>query len=136
MRFILLVLFAVAENENTTLFATINFCVISLSLFGTTGGVYEKHWQSILEISFILNLGVFSAARLYLSVPNLGLAYVSVTIVVVTFIGIVALHIWKILGKKLAITKAIEKIKLIIEKKTEKKEEAVESTSCRTSSTN
>ena len=77
---------------------------------------------------FILNLGVFSAARLYLSLPNLGLAYVSVMIIVITFIGIVALHIWKILGKKLVMTKAIEKIKLVIEKK-KKKNEAVESTS-------
>ena len=84
--------------------------------------------QTFLSQSFdyILNLGVFSAASLYLSAPNLGLACVSGTIVLITFIGIAALHIWKVLRKKLVITKAIEKVKLIIEKK---KKEAVENTS-------
>ena len=131
MRFVLLILFATLENDNASLLAMINFCVISLSLFGTTGGVYEKHWQNILEMSFILNLGTLAAARLYLSARNSSLAHISVTIAFVTFVGIVLYHIFKRLNKLPKVAETIKKIKnrwkLITKRK--KRNEVEENTS-------
>ena len=93
MRALLLIIFSLAESQDTIFLSITTFCVICLSMYGITGGVYDKHWLNILEISFILNLGVFSAVRLYLLRSNAVLAYISVTVVAATFIGIVVFHV-------------------------------------------
>ena len=130
MRAILLVIFAVAENENTILLAMITFCVVSLSMFGITGGVYDKHWQNILEISFILNLVILSAARLYVTKSNDIIAYLSVTVAFITFLGIVIFHIFEQLKKQRRIKEAFEKLKTkLISKRSKKKATKDEATS-------
>ena len=93
MRALLLIIFSLAESQDTIFLSITTFCVICLSMYGITGGVYNKHWLNILEISFILNLGVFSAVRSYLPRSNAVLAYISVTVVAATFIGIIVFHV-------------------------------------------
>ena len=42
IRAILLAIVALAENEDVVLQSIITFCIVSLGMFGITGGVYEK----------------------------------------------------------------------------------------------
>ena len=130
IRALLLVMSSLAENEDAAvLLAIITFSIVSLTMFGITGGVYTKHWLNILEISFTLNLGVLSAAQLYLSTPNahamakikdMGetiIAYTSVTIAFITFLGIITFHIYERVKKQRKIKEAIHKMKKKLKKK-------------------
>ena len=78
---------------------SINLLVISslsiglASIIGIHGGIYSKRWLDVLEISFILNLGVFSAATYHIQFTGgnqTAAANISLSIVFITFVGIVA----------------------------------------------
>ena len=114
MRATLLVIFALDESKDTSFLSIITFCVVSLSMLGITGGVYRTHWINILEISFILNLGVLSTVRLYLQASNEIVAYISVTVALVTFLGIVVFHIYLRLKKQRKVKQAIDMTKKAI----------------------
>lgn len=61
------------------------------------GSVYRKRGLDLLEHSYFLNLGVVSVATLYTnstSVSQSTAAYISATIAMVTFVGIVIYHIY------------------------------------------
>ena len=77
-------------------------CITSASLGITmvtrmTGQIYKKLWLDVLEASFILNLGVLAAATYHVRLAG-GcqgvLSYLSVSIALVTFIGILLYHIY------------------------------------------
>ena len=62
------------------------------------GRVYEKHYNDLLESSFILNLCIFSVATFYIKEEGSGSQYilsgVSVGLAFVTFIGIITFHLY------------------------------------------
>ena len=72
---------------------------ISLALLAIHRRVYEHKWKDLLEISFILNLGIFSVATFYLKEESeddksqLILSSISVGIAFITFIGILLFHV-------------------------------------------
>ena len=112
MRCMLLLIFTTVENHQEVLLAIVIFCILSLGMFGITGGVYESRWLNILEISFVLNLGLLSAARFYAPVSeDVASAYISVSVAFVTFVGIVVFHFYKLLKRKPKVKKAIENLK-------------------------
>ncbi len=118
-RAILLIFFAFGENRHLNLLLIITTCVIVISIFVVTGGIYDKSWIDKLEVSFFVNLGVLTSTTLYaLSISQTLLreiaTYVSITIALLTFIGIVILHVfWRL--KKLKIVN--KKVDFVIEKK-------------------
>ena len=77
--------------------------------------VYEKHYNDILESSFILNLCIFSIATLFVTEEGSGsqfvLSSISVGIAFVTFVGILLFHIYLQLDK----TVIMEKVKTHIQ---------------------
>ena len=77
-------------------------CITTASLGITivtrmTGQIYKKLWLEVLEASFILNLGILSAATYHVSLARgsqEALSYLSVSIALVTFLGITLYHIY------------------------------------------
>ena len=78
------------------------FCA-SLASLGVTivtrmaGQIYKKLWLDVLEASFILNLGILAAATYHVSLAGESqgaLSYLSVSIALVTFLGIILYHIY------------------------------------------
>ena len=77
-----------------------------------TGSCYEKWYLSLLENSFIFNLGVLALGTLYIGVDGgkqAVLAYISVGVVFVQFIAIVLFH-------------AIQKVKTLVQRLAPNKE--------------
>ena len=77
-----------------------------------TGSCYEKWYLSLLENSFIFNLGVLALGTLYIGVDGgkqAVLAYISVGVVFVQFIGIVLFH-------------AVQKVKTLVQRRVPNKE--------------
>ncbi len=103
MRVVLLTVFATAESIHISLLAIIISCLISLSMFRATGGIYKKKWIDILEMSFILNLGILATCTWYFTIVwnqsynNRVAAYTSISIAIITSIIIVSIHIfWRL----------------------------------------
>ena len=73
---------------------TCTFCLFAyLSLIG---GVYKLWWVNLVETTFILNLGLLSAAGLYKVAANLAImpiTYTSTGITFISFIAIISYHI-------------------------------------------
>ena len=122
MRAMVIAILAGVERESVVLLAVITFCIVSLSMFGMTGGVYNKRWLNIVEISFILNLVILSVARLYITERNAVIAYISVTAAFIAFLGIVAFHTYERLKKQPKVKKILEKVKCKLRRKKPKKE--------------
>ena len=91
---------------------SVNLLVISSTAFGilvwfTLSGMVYKSWKlNALELSFILNLGVLSAATYHVKLSGgsqAAVAYTSLGITFVMFVGIVIYHIYmKIKSKVLS----------------------------------
>ena len=86
---------------NTIGSGSVNLLAISsvaTTLAITKGQVYEKHYNDVLESSFILNLCIFSVATFYVREEGSGgqyiLSSVSVGAAFVTFVGIVSFHVY------------------------------------------
>ena len=100
LRFILLLVFALNFQENSS----INLLAI---LVGTgmlhlwawiSGGVYRNWWLDALEGSFALNLTILAAATYHVTLSGgnqLAVGYTSVSIALITSIGILAYHIFQ-----------------------------------------
>ena len=76
------------------------------------GSCYEKWYLSLFENSFIFNLGVLALGTLYIGVDGgkqAVLAYISVGVVFVQFIGIVLFH-------------AVQKMKTLVQRRVPNKE--------------
>ena len=88
---------------------SINLLIISATAvgtpvaFGLAGMVYKSWYLNALELSFILNLGILSAATYHVNQSGgsqAAVAYTSVGIAFLTFVGIVSHHIfWRIKSK-------------------------------------
>ena len=100
LRLVLLLVFSLNFQQNTS----INLLAI---LVGTatlhfwawgSGGVYRNWCLNVLEGSFVLNLIILAAATYHVNQSGgnqLAAGYTSVSITLVTFIGILAYHIFK-----------------------------------------
>ena len=100
IRFVLLLVFAFNSQKNPS----INLLAIlvgagMLQLWAwVSGGVYKTWCLDALEGSFAVNLIVLAAASMYVNIThgnNLAVGYTSVAIALVTFIGILAYHMFQ-----------------------------------------
>ena len=82
---------------------SVNLLVISSTAFGIfiwfalSGMVYKCWWLNVLELSFILNLGLLAVATYHVKLSGgsqAAVAYTSVGIAFLTFVGIVTYHIY------------------------------------------
>ena len=82
---------------------SINLLVISsatlgiIGWFALSGMVYESWYLNTLEVSFILNIGMLAAATYHVTLSGgsqAAVAYTSVGIAFLTFVGIVIYHIY------------------------------------------
>ena len=65
--------------------------------FALLGSVYKSWYLNALEVSFILNLGILAAATYHVTLSGgsqAAVAYTSVGIAFLTFVGIVTYHIY------------------------------------------
>ena len=103
-----------ADNANYGLLATTILCFVLICIIAVSGGIYSKRRINILEVSFIMNLGILSVVTYHFQVtgiPPTALTYVSVSIALVTFCGIITARV-VIRVKKLSLFKKVsEKIK-------------------------
>ena len=123
MRVMLLTIFAFGENQHINLLAIITACIVAISMFKVTGGIYDKSWIDTLEMSFLVNLGVLAAATSYSLNFSINshreiATFISISIALLTFIGIIIVHIyWRL--KKLPVLKdKVPEQKLTINKPT------------------
>ena len=89
--------FNISGNES------VNLLVISSTVFGIvvgfalSGMVYKSWYLNVLELSFILNLGILTVATYHVKQSGgsqAAVAYTSVGIAFLTFVGIVTYHIY------------------------------------------
>ena len=89
---------------------SINLLVISsatsgiFTWFALSGKVYKTWYLNALEVSFILNLGILAVATYHVTLSGgsqAAVAYTSVGIAFLTFVGIVIYHIYKRIKGKL-----------------------------------
>ena len=82
---------------------SVNLLVISSAIFGIfvwfalCGKIYKSWCLNVLELSFILNLGMFAAATYHVKLSGgsqAAVTYTSVGIAFLTFVGIVTYHIY------------------------------------------
>ncbi len=118
MRAVLLIFFAFGENQHLNLLLIVSTCIIAISTFVVTGGIYDKNWIDKLEVSFFVNLGLLTSTTLFaLSTSQTLLrkiaTYISITVTLLTFIGIVILQIfWRLKKSKILNKKVVEFLSL------------------------
>ena len=92
-------------DENVNLLAITSATVVLLALASLHGGIYESSFVNVLEISFMVNLCLFSAATYHVKqTTSQGkqapwLAYTFVGVAFVAFIVIVLYHVYLIVRK-------------------------------------
>ena len=95
--------FNVTGNDSINLLIISATAVGTPVAFGLAGMVYKSWYLNALELSFILNLGILSAATYHVNQSGgsqAAIAYTSVGIAFLTFVGIVGYHIfWRIKSK-------------------------------------
>ena len=83
------------DKNSANLLAISVIVIVSLVVFGLSGRVYKSWCLNALELSFLLNLGVFAAVTQYVSLTagdQAAITYTSVGVAFTTFVGIVAYH--------------------------------------------
>ena len=83
------------DKNSVNLLAISVIVVVSFVVFGLSGRVYKSWCLNALELSFLLNLGVFAAVTQYVSLTagdQAAITYTSVGVAFTTFVGIVAYH--------------------------------------------
>ena len=98
--FVLLLVFALNpwQDPNINLLAILGGAGIIHLWAWLSGGVYKYWCLDVLESSFVLNLVILSVANYHVSHSGgnqLAFGYISVSIALTTFIGILAYHIFK-----------------------------------------
>ena len=84
-------------NDSTSILFT---CLTGFGLFAwlALSGMVCKSWHlNAIEVSFILNLGILAAATYYVKLSGgsqAAVAYISVSIAFLTFVGVVIHHIY------------------------------------------
>ena len=110
---LLLMITSTVFTSSVNLLTISTFCFVLMSIIVTTRGVYTNHLLDVLEISFILNLGIFSAATYHnkLTEGNQTVtAHLSISVAFFTFLGIVLYHFYQRLMKKTRFKKMVKKI--------------------------
>ena len=100
IRFVLLLVFALnpQQDPNTNLLSIFGVAGIIHLWAWFSGGVYKYWCLDVLEGSFVLNLFMLSAANYHVRHSGgnqLAAGYISVSIALTTFIGILAYHIFQ-----------------------------------------
>ena len=100
LRFVLFLVFAVnpQQDPNTNLLAIFGVAGIIHLWAWVSGGVYKYWCLDVLEGSFVLNLFMLTAANYHVRHSGgnqLAAGYISVSIALTTFIGILAYHIFQ-----------------------------------------
>ena len=83
------------DKNSANLLAILVIVIISLVVFGLSGRVYKSWCLNALEVSFLLNLGVFAAGTYHVNLTagdQAAITYTSVGVAFLTFVGIVAYH--------------------------------------------
>ena len=60
LRWVLMLTFALYEDFNVSFLAICTVCTLLLSIIGVSGGIYNNRWLDLLEVSFIVNLLLYS----------------------------------------------------------------------------
>ncbi|XP_064402944.1 uncharacterized protein LOC135348603 [Halichondria panicea] len=119
LRLVLLVTIGTSGNESISLLATSSVCILIVSIIGISGGIYTKRWLDALEISYILNLGLLTVTTYHLKLtyqPNERMirkhviGYISITVSLITFIGVVTKQCYTRLMKTQQFMKAKDKL--------------------------
>ena len=91
--------FAINANGSETV-NLIAVSSVTIALLAIQRGVYEHWWKDLLELSFIVNLGIFSVATFYLEKESKDadgsqfiVSSISIGIAFITFIGIIIYHV-------------------------------------------
>ena len=91
------VAFAHSYDGSVNLIAVSTMVTAILTWAWMAGGIYKNRWLDVLEASFMLNLGILTAATYYYKMHiNESPVYVSLSslgVVFLTFIGIMAYHV-------------------------------------------
>ena len=83
------------DKNSATLLAILIIVTVCFVVFGLSGRVYKSWYLNALELSFLLNLGVFTAGTYHVSLTagdQAAITYTSVGVAFTTFVGIVAYH--------------------------------------------
>ena len=83
------------DKNSANLLAILTVVIVSLVVFGLSGRVYKSWCLNALELSFLLNLSIFTAATYHVSLAKgdqAVIAYISVGVAFLTFVGIVTYH--------------------------------------------
>ena len=92
------------EKDSVNLLAILSTVVGALTVFGLSGRVYKSWYLNALEVSFLLNLRIVTAATYHVRLVNGDQAvvtHISVGVAFLTFVGIIIYHInlnmkWKL----------------------------------------
>jgi len=96
LRVKLFLAYAITQDPNIGLLITGIVCVLVLLSSTVTGNVYKRHFLSILENTFVLNLTLLSLTTMYIRANGgnqAALVYTAVGTVFVQFIAIVFYHV-------------------------------------------
>ena len=83
------------DKNSANLLAILTVVIVSLVVFGLSGRVYKSWCLNALELSFLLNLSIFTAATYHVNLAKgdqAVIAYISVGVAFLTFVGIVTYH--------------------------------------------
>ena len=103
------------QDSKANLLAVSSITVCLATLAWLHRGLYEKLYNDILEGSFILNLCIFAVATYHVDeykTLQAAVAYTSIAVAFVTFLGIVLCHAYLILRNTSIWKKFVKKIKL------------------------
>ena len=128
LRCVLLSIVAAGRSESIGLLATIYLSILLVSVIGMMRGIYSKYWQDILEVSYILNLGLLAATIYHLkeTYPSSAneytigiqvIVYVSMIAAYLTFIAVIIKQSYSQLMKSPQFKRKIESVKKKISEK-------------------
>jgi len=92
------------DKESVNLLVTLSAIVGALAVFGLSGRVYKSWYLNALEVSFLLNLSILTAATHHVNLVNgdqAAVAYVSIGMAFLIFVGIITYHIYLRMKSKL-----------------------------------
>ena len=89
--------FNISGNDSVNLLVISSATIGIFVWFTLSGVVYKSWWLNALEVSFVLNLGILAVATYHVTLSGgsrAAVAYTSVGIAFLTFMGIVTYHIY------------------------------------------
>ena len=94
---LLLIFYVYTANGSGVAFFSINFASLIIMAFLATASVYRNYYLTVLELSYILNLGILATGMLYVQYFNINgnqeaLVITSIAIIFLQFTAIVIYH--------------------------------------------